>query len=94
MLEGVFHLHRSTDCVGHVAGIDMHVVVSNFIVSLTSPPDARYSPLTKPAHGPGSPTSFDTVRALVLPITSDAVVTKVTQPLDYTSTMLLLSLCW
>ncbi len=63
----------------HVAGIDTHVVVSNFIVALTSPPDARYSPLTKPASGPASPTSFDTVRALVLPIATDAVATKVTQ---------------
>ena len=62
-----------------VAGIDTHVVVSNFIVALTSPPDARYSPLTKPAKGPASPTSFDIVRALVLPIATDAVATKVTE---------------
>lgn len=60
-----------------ISGIDTHVVVSNFIVALTSPPDARYSPLTKPANGPASPSSFDTVRALVLPIATDAVATKV-----------------
>ncbi len=66
-----------------VAGIDTHVVVSNFIVALTSPPDARYSPLTKPANGPASPTSFDTVRALVLPIATDAVATKVTHFISF-----------
>ena len=55
------------------------MVVSNFIVALTSPPDARYSPVIKPAKGPASPTSFDTVRALVLPIATGAVATKVTQ---------------
>ncbi len=66
-----------------VAGIDTHVVVSNFIVALTSPPDARYSPLTKPAKGPASPTSFDTVRALVLPIATDAVATKVTHSISF-----------
>ena len=62
------------------AGLESDVVVSSYIVALTSPPDARYSPLTKAPAGPAPPSSFDQVRALVLPITPDATVTKVMLP--------------
>lgn len=62
-----------------LTGIEADVEVSSFIVALTSPPDARYSPLTKPPSGPGSPTDFDAVRALVIPMAPDAPgATKVT----------------
>ena len=60
-------------------GLESDVVVSSYIVAVTSPPDARYSPLTKAPAGPAPPSSFDQVRALVLPVTPDATVTKVIQ---------------
>lgn len=59
------------------AGLESDVLVSSYIIALTSPPDARYSPLTKAPVGPAPPSSFDQVRALVLPVTPDATVTKV-----------------
>lgn len=62
------------------AGLESDVVVNSFIVALTSPADARYSPLTKAPVGPAPPSSFDQVRALVLPITPDTVITKVIRP--------------
>lgn len=62
------------------AGLESDLVVNSFIVALTSPPDARYSPLTTAPVGPAPPSSFDEVRALVLPITPDTVITKVIQP--------------
>ena len=64
-----------------LAGLHGDVLVSSFIVALTSPPDARYSPLgpRAPPNSPASPSSFDAVHALVLPVTSDAVATKVSQ---------------
>ena len=62
------------------AGLESDVIVSSYIVALTSPPDARYSPLTKAPSGPAPPSSFDQVRALVLPVTPDATVTKVMLP--------------
>ena len=63
-----------------IAGLDNDVVVNSFIVALTSPPDARYSPLTKAPVGPAPPSSFDQVRALVLAITPHTVITKVIRP--------------
>ncbi|KAL3155831.1 hypothetical protein ABBQ32_012842 [Trebouxia sp. C0010 RCD-2024] len=60
-----------------ITGLESDVVVNSFIVTLTSPADARYSPLTKAAVGPAPPSRFDQVRALVLPITPDTVITKV-----------------
>lgn len=62
------------------AGLDSDLVVTSYIVALTSPPDARYSPLTKAPAGPAPPSSFDQVRALVLPVTPEATITKVTRP--------------
>lgn len=63
------------------AGLESDVLVSSYIIALTSPPDARYSPLTKAPAGPAPPSSFDQVRALVLPVAPDAAVTKVMLPL-------------
>ena len=62
------------------AGLDGDVVVTSYIVALTSPPDARYSPLTKAPAGPAPPSSFDQVRALVLPVTPEATIAKVICP--------------
>ena len=59
------------------AGIEADVVVNDFLIAITSPPDARYSPLTHPPVGPPLPTNFWEVRALVLPMTKDAAASKV-----------------
>ena len=62
-----------------MAGVEADIVVSEFLIAISSPPDARYSPLTIPPVGPPLPTSFREVRALVLPMTKDAAVSKVRQ---------------
>ena len=58
-------------------GIDADVAASRFIVALTSPPDARYSPLTRAPSGNSPPTVFEQVRALVFPITPETEIAKV-----------------
>jgi len=53
--------------------------VATHIVVITSPPDARYSPLRAP-RAAAAPRTFQAVRALVLPIADAQSIKQVALP--------------